>query len=108
MYFKATVLCVLVLASISAQAQRTSQEKREVIVAELQDIITESAKLDEALAIVNVRARAAALAFYSDIGQSESMFRAIWRFANQIENDAEREQAKLLVLRYLFPRNPRL
>ncbi|HXT61419.1 MAG TPA: hypothetical protein VN696_00145 [Pyrinomonadaceae bacterium] len=36
------------------------------------------------------------------------MFRAIWRFANQIENDSEKEQAKLLVLKYLFPQNPRL
>ncbi len=108
MYFKTTVFWVLVLTSISAQAQRARQDKREVIVAELQDIISESAKLDEALAIVNVRARAAALAVYSDPGQSESMFRAIWRFANQIENDSEKEQAKLLVLKYLFPQNPRL
>ena len=111
MSLNATVLLILILTTIPVQSQsRTAvREKSELATAELQDVVAESAKLDEKLAIVHVRARAAALMSYYDAIRSETMFRTLWRFADQqVEQDADKEQAKLLVLKYVSSRNPRL
>ena len=111
MSLKATVLLILILTSIPAQSQdrTTVREKNELAVAELQEIMAESAKLDEKLAMVHVRARAAALMSYYDAVRSETMFRTLWRFANQqLERDSDKEQAKLLILKYVSSRNPKL
>ncbi len=111
MFLKATLFLVLTLTSIPAVSQNRSvvREKTAIATAELDDVIAESARLNERLSIVAVRARAAAVLSYFDAGGSETMFRTLWRFANQqLEQDSEKEQAKLLILKYVSSRNPKL
>ncbi len=111
MFVKATLFLALLLTSVPARSQnRTAvSDKTAPAIAELQDVIAESAKLNDQLSILGVRARAAAVLSYYDAVGSETLFRTLWRFANQqIEEDADKEQAKLLILKYASSRNPRL
>jgi GH24 family phage-related lysozyme (muramidase) len=109
MFLKTTLFLVLTLTSIPARSQNRTvvREKSELATAELQVVVAESAKLDERLSIVSVRARAAAVLSYYDAVGSETMFRTLWRFVEQLE-DSEKEQAKLLILKYASSRNPKL
>ncbi|HEV8188858.1 MAG TPA: hypothetical protein VGP83_13980 [Pyrinomonadaceae bacterium] len=111
MFLRATVFLILTLSAVPTSSQNRTivREKSALAAAELQEIVTESAKLDDRLATVAVRARAAALMFYYDAVQSEALFRATWNFANQnIESESVKEQAKLLILKHVIPRNYKL
>ena len=76
---------------------------------ELEAIISEAEKLEDKNAGVNIQSRAAMLVSFSEPGRSESMFLAIWKFASaQPRKDFDKEQARTLILKYLFSRNPKL
>jgi hypothetical protein len=86
-----------------------AKERRAVADDELDAIILEAGKLDDKNAFVNINARAAMLVSFSDSARSESMFLAIWKFANgQTDERFRKDQAKLTILKYLYSRNPKL
>lgn len=77
--------------------------------AELEAVLAEAGKLDDKLAIINVKARSAALVSLSDPVRSELLFREVWQFAKgQTDKDFDQEQALALILKYIFQRNPKL
>jgi hypothetical protein len=113
MFFKLIVLGSLILAPVDLMGQQKAvpQQQKDVIAAseELEAVIAEAGKLDDALATINVRSRAAMLMSFSDPVRSEDMFLEVWKFANQqTDKDFDKEQALDLILKYLFPRNPKL
>ena len=82
---------------------------RALAAEELEAIILESGKLDDKNAFVNLRSRAAMLVSFSDPVRSETMFLAIWKYANEQSDERfQKEQARLTVLKYLYTRNPKL
>lgn len=76
---------------------------------ELEQVITESATLNDRLTAIKIRARAANLLWLQDARRARAMFRELWRQAGA-ESDAsfDREAARTEILRNLFPRDANL
>jgi hypothetical protein len=114
MLTKLLISLALLLAPVQLWAQTQvfppgSQTIKQTAAAELEAIIAEAGKLDDKLAIINVKARAAELVSLSDPVRSEMMFLEIWKFAKeQPDKDFDKEQALTLILKHIFPRNPKL
>lgn len=114
MLTKLLISLALLLAPVQLWAQTqvlppVSKTTKETAAAELEAVIAEAGKLDDKLAIINVKARAAALVSLSDPVRSEMMFLEIWKFAKeQPDKDFDKEQALTLILKHIFPRNPKL
>jgi hypothetical protein len=107
------IIALTLLTPVNLFAQNTenvTKESRASAALELETIIIEAKKLDNKNALVNVRSRAAMLVSFSDPGRSENMFLEVWKFVNDqaADNDFDKTQAKLVILKYLFPRNPKL
>ena len=102
------LLVLLIPAQLVAQTT-VSKEGSAVGAEELEAIISEAEKLTDKKVFVNIKARAAMLVSFSDPGRSEKMFLATWQFVNaQPEEAFDKEQAKLVILKYLLSRNPNL
>jgi hypothetical protein len=85
------------------------KDSRVAAVQELEAVITEAKNLDNKNTLVSIKSRAAMLVSFSDPIRSENMFLDVWKFANeQTDKDFDKEQAVVVVLKYLFPRNPKL
>lgn len=114
MLTKLLISLALLLAPVQLFAQTqvlppVTKTAKDTAAAELEAVIVEAGKLDDKLAITNVKARAAALISFSDPARSEMMFLEIWKFAkDQPDKDFDKEQALTLILKHLFPRNPKL
>jgi hypothetical protein len=107
--FAIPILFALSATTALAQKQVTVEQQRQIAAAELEGVIIEAAKLDDRLAIVTVKARAAALISFADSARAETLFLQIWNFANgQTDKDFPKEKAKLQILKHLFIRNPKL
>ena len=111
------LLRMLIVASIlftpaHLLAQQTvdlRKESRAAAAQELEAIIAEAKNLGNKNASVNIRSRAAMLVSFSDPLRSENMFLEVWKFANeQTDKNFDKEQAVTLILKYIFPRNPKL
>jgi hypothetical protein len=106
------MIALLALIPVSTAGQVLAQapkDNRTLALEELEAVIIEARNFDNKSALVNVRARAAMLLSYSDPARAESMFLDLWRFVkDQSDSDFDEEQAKLIVLKYLFARNPKL
>jgi hypothetical protein len=104
----------MLLTPVHLFAQRTvnvpvTKESRAVALQELDAVIAESKKLNDKSAIINIKSRAAVLVSFSDPIRSETMFLELWKYVNdQPETDFDKQQARLVILKYLFPRNPKL
>jgi hypothetical protein len=103
-------LLALIPVSLAAQGVAEAQKNNHTIASEeLEAVIIEARNVDDKSAMVNVRARAAMLLSYFDPARAESMFLDLWKFVkDQSDSDFDKEQAKLIVLKYLFARNPKL
>src|SRR5205085_1918816 len=88
------LLLLLVQGSVLAQNQLASDKIRDVANTDLEEVISEAGRLDDKLASIAVRARAAALISYSDPVRSETIFLQIWKLANE-RTEKDREQAQL-------------
>lgn len=112
MISRSLIIASLLLSPVYLFAQQGADapmDSRAAAHQELETIINEAGKLDDKYAIVNVRSRAALLVSFSDPSRSETMFLAIWKFTNEQTDAAfDKEQARLLILKYLFSRNPKL
>ena len=102
-------LFLLIQGSILAQNRLPSDKLHDIASADLEEVISQASRLDDKLASIVVRARAAALISYSDPARSETMFLQIWKLANErTDKDFDREQAQLQILKILFSRNSKL
>lgn len=113
MFFKPVVLISLMLAPIHLFAQQTvvTQKQKDAAAAaeELEAVIIEARKLDDKLAMFDIQSRAAMLVSLSDPARSDLMFQEIWKFASQqTDKDFEKDKALALILKHLYPRNPKL
>ena len=111
MLLRLAISILLISASIPAWAQRkiAADEQREIATTELEAVIADSAKLDDSLALVTVRARAASLISYFDPTRAETIFLQTWKFVNeQTDKNFDKDQARLQILKQLFIRNPKL
>src|SRR5438105_385140 len=108
------IIVLILLTPAHLFAQQTvnvtvTKERSAVAAQELEAIVTEAKNLDNKNAIVNVRSRAAMLLSFSDPVRSQNMFLEVWKFVNdQTDSDFDKQEAKLVILKYLFPRNPKL
>ena len=85
------------------------QATRATAAAELEAVIADAGKLEDKLALLTVKARAAALISLSDSIRSELMFREVWRLLNELsDKELDKDRARSLILRSIFPRNPGL
>jgi len=107
-----TFILLLIPLEICAQTSRSSaisKATRATAAAELEAVIVDAARLDDTLAIVTVRARAAGIVSLSDPIRAELMYRELWGFVKeQPDKDLDKDRARSLILRSLFPRNPTL
>ena len=112
MLSRTLIIASILLAPAHLLAQQPvdlRKESRAAAAQELEAVIAEAKNLDNKNTIVNIRARAAMLVSFSDPIRSETMFLEVWKFANeQTARDFDKEQAVILILKYLFPRNPKL
>jgi len=107
------IIALTLLTPVYLFAQNTenvTKESRASAAQELEAVIVEAKKLDNKNALVNVRSRAAMLVSFSNPGRSEDMFLEVWKFVKDqtADSDFDKTQAKLVILKYLFPRNPKL
>lgn len=104
------VLLSMLLAPTCLFAQQVVPKDGAVTAAqELDAIISEAEKLTDKNVMVNIKARAAMLVSFTDPARAETMFLAIWKFADgQTDESFNNEQAKLLILKYLSSRNLKL
>src|SRR6266850_6231193 len=112
MLLKSIILLSIILAPfqiIAQQPQIAKTQREKTSAEELEAVIAEAGKLDDKLATINVKTRAAALVSLSDPVRSEMMFVELWKFAKgQPDKDFDKEKALTLILKHLFPRNPKL
>ena len=106
------IILLLIPLPVWTQTSRPitiSKATRATAAAELEAVIVDAGKLDDKLALLTVKARAAALISLSDPIRSELMFREVWRFLNELsDKELDKDRARSLILRSIFPRNPGL
>jgi len=112
MISRVIVLAAIVVTALPCFAQKpvkTVAESRDITAQELEEILSTADKLDDRMAKLTVKSRAAMLVSFFDSVRAEKMFLTAWKFANeQTDESFDREQAKLIVLKYLYARNPKL
>jgi hypothetical protein len=106
------IVALILIAAPHLFAQKSAnlpKDSRTAADQELEAVVTEARNLDNKNAIVNIRSKAAMLVSFSDPVRSQKMFLEVWKFVNdQTDGDFDKQQAKLVILKYLFPRNPKL
>ncbi len=76
---------------------------------ESETVIGESGRLDDPLAVVIVRAKAASLVWRYDNKKARELFLAIWKYIDQQKNDSfNSEEARTIFLKYLYPKDSNL
>jgi hypothetical protein len=94
---------------LSAQTAPLSKEKAVIAAEELELVINQTAELNNKQAVVNLTSRAAMLVSFGDPARSEMLFRRIWKYASdQTDDTFDKEGARLVILKYLYSRNPKL
>jgi hypothetical protein len=106
------IVCSFLLVTLPAAGQDLPDRRKDdrtVAAEELEAVMLDARDLDNKVALVSIRSRAAMLMSFSDPARSESMFLDLWRFVNaQADGDFDKQQARNTILKYLFPRNPKL
>jgi hypothetical protein len=112
MIIRLFVIVAMLLSPALLHAQQAGalpMDSGAVAADELEAIIAETGKLDNKNAVINIRARAAMLVSFSDPSRSESMFLEIWKLTgDQTDETFDKDGARLLILRYMYLRNPKL
>ncbi len=106
------VVLSLLLNPIPLLAQQPAElpnENPTSATQELEAIFTEAKNVTNENAVVNITARAAMLLSYSDTARAEKMFLDLWKFSHEQRGKGfDRSQAKLLILKSMYSRNPKL
>ncbi|HWN11773.1 MAG TPA: hypothetical protein VNO50_21280 [Pyrinomonadaceae bacterium] len=93
----------------TASAPRLAEAMKDTASAELEAVLAEAGKLDDKLAMVSVKAKAAALIALSDPVRSELLFREVWKFTKeQTDDNFDNDRALAIILKAAYPRNPKL
>src|SRR5216110_3399985 len=106
------IVALLLLTPVGLVAQRNvdllvTKEPATVPTQELDAVIVEAKSLDSQMAIVTIKSKAAMLVSFSDPIRSEGMFLELWKYvSDQPDTDFDRQQARLVILKELYPRNP--
>ena len=111
MFLKLATLSLVMFTALTARAQNklVADPRREIATNELEEVIAEASKLNDPFSIVTVKARAAALISYSDPARADALFLQVWKFTNEQKGEEfDKELAKVVILKELFPRNPKL
>ena len=109
MKLRLLVLSALMAPSIVLAQQAVTKDRSALAGEELEAIIIEAEKLDNEAARVNVKSRAAMLVSFADPARSEAMFLSLWKYTNaQTDETFDKEQARLVILKYLSSRNLKL
>ena len=112
MLSRVLVIAALLVGAFNLFAQQRFDPEKEIrttAAQELEAVIVEAKDFDNKTALVTIRSRAAMLLSFSDPARSEAMFLEVWKYINgQTDADFDKPGAKLIVLKYLFPRNPKL
>lgn len=97
---------VLLLAQ---QPTEIPSDNPTAVAQELQAIVTEAKNVTDENAVVSITARAAMLLSYSDPTRAERMLLDLWKFSNEQKGRTfDRPAAKILILKSLYSRNPKL
>src|ERR1043166_1073758 len=106
------MIALLLLSPAHLVAQRNvdvHKDSRAIASQELEAVINEAKTLNNKNALVIIKSRAAMLVSFSDPVRSENMFLEVWKFiSEETDKDFDKEQAKLVLLRSVFSRNPKL
>jgi hypothetical protein len=108
------IVALMLLTPVHLFAQRTvnvtvTKDSRIVATQELDAVIAEATDLNDKPAIINIKSRAAMLVSFSDPVRSETMFLELWKSVNDDpDTDFDKQRARLVILKYLFLRNPKL
>lgn len=111
---KSLILFILLAAPVQLGAQtarvpQLSRSMTDTAAAELEAVLAEAGKLDDKLAAVGVKAKAAGLIALSDPIRSELLFREVWKFAKELPgDDVDKDRALAIILKQVFHRNPKL
>ncbi len=114
MRMKSLILFILLAAPVQLGAQtarvpQLSRSMTDTAAAELEAVLAEAGKLDDKLAAVGVKAKAAGLIALSDPIRSELLFREVWKFAKELPgDDVDKDRALAIILKQVFHRNPKL
>jgi hypothetical protein len=85
------------------------QRKYRLASQELERVLADADKLDDALAAVKVKARAAAVLWRKSPERARAIFAGLWNFTEQQkEKTFDQEEARLALLRNLYPKDPAL
>lgn len=85
----------------------TKESQDQKPLKELQEVLAQARKIDDALTRVKLSARAANSLWIRDPIQAQSIFRELWEFiGSQSDKAFDAQAARTTVLKYLFPRNP--
>lgn len=105
------VACLLLTPAlaIAQEAAAGAKDNRVAAVQELEDVIAEAKRLNNKNAFVNINARAAALILLSDPARGETLLLDLWSISQaEADKDFDTTQARVLILKYLYLRNPKL
>src|SRR5262245_29411664 len=109
MILKLLIIALILLTPAHLFGQQAANETNDTAAQELEAVILEAKKLDHKTAVVSVRSRAAMLVSFSDPLRAQTMFLDVWKFVNdQADDNFDKQQARVVLLRYLFPRDPKL
>jgi hypothetical protein len=106
------VVLSLLLNPVQLLAQQPAElvsENPTSAAQELEAIVTEARNVTHENALVSITARAAMLLSYSDPPRAEKMLLDLWKFSNEQRGKGfDQSTAKLLILKSLYSRNPKL
>lgn len=108
------IMLAVFLVPVQGEAQTQvapplTRSLRDTASAELEAVLVEAGKLDDKMAIVSVKARAAGLISLSDPARAEILFRDVWKFAkDQSDEGFDTDHAFALILKQVIRRHPKL
>lgn len=94
---------------LAQQPAKLPNENPTTAAQELEAIVSEAKNITNENAVVSITARAAMLLSYSDPTRAEKMLMDLWKFSNEQRGKGfDRSHAKVLILKSLYSRNPKL
>ena len=103
------MLLLMPLKMFGQDAANLEQLKYQRAVEEIESVLLDTAKLDDPFSVVNVRSKAASLMWRYDRKRSQTLFLDVWKYIDKQSNDEfEQDEARAVLLKYLFPLNPSL
>lgn len=105
------LLTIFLLIPVALKGQPSGAEQRRYQIAsqELERVIGDADKLDDPLAMVKVKAKAATLLWRQSPERARALFLSLWDFIDQQkEKTFDKESARIALLRHLYPKDSTL